>query len=239
MSNSVALLKVCNLSVTYKSAAREVLAVDNISFSLQSGIMGLVGPSGCGKSSTSKALLGLLPDNAAVQGEIYLQDKCIDIKCERFMQQLRGRQIGFVPQNAKAALNPVRNIGSQIAESFILLNGETHASAWHKAQELLVRVRIPAAPGVLRAYAHELSGGMCQRVLLAIALSLNPMLLIADEPTSSVDAHLRLELLEEIKEQQQQTGMGVLLISHDLQLVEQYADAILQMNSGQIEQRGK
>lgn len=234
MSNNKAVLQVCALSVSYKSVAREVLAVDKLSFSLQSGILGLVGASGCGKSSTGRALLGLLPSNTKVQGEVYLQGQKLDINNDEFMQQIRGRTIGFVPQNAKAALNPVRNIGAQLAESFVLLNGETQAGAWRKAENLLERVRMPNAKGVLRAYAHELSGGMCQRVLLAMALSLDPQLLIADEPTSSLDAHLRLELLEELQEQQRQTGMGVLLISHDLQLIERYAQQVLQMRAGRI-----
>lgn len=235
MSNNLPLLEVCELSVSYQSAVRDVLAVDNISFTINAGQMtGLVGASGSGKSSTSKAILGLLPHNAQLRGQIYLQGELLATANDKFMQRIRGRKIGFVPQNAKAALNPVRNIGSQLAESFILLNGESKAAAWHKAGQLLERVRMPGAAGVLRAYAHELSGGMCQRVLLAMAISMHPVLLIADEPTSSLDAHLRLELLEEINTQKTLDGMGVLLISHDWQLVAKYADCIISMQAGKF-----
>lgn len=235
MSNNLPLLEVCELSVSYQSAVRDVLAVDNISFTINAGQMtGLVGASGSGKSSTSKAILGLLPQNAQLRGQIYLQGELLATANAQFMQGIRGRKIGFVPQNAKAALNPVRNIGSQLAESFILLKGESKEAAWHKAGHLLERVRMPGASGVLRSYAHELSGGMCQRVLLAMAISMNPVLLIADEPTSSLDAHLRLELLEEINTQKTLDGMGVLLISHDWQLVARYADCIISMQAGKF-----
>ncbi|MCX7781425.1 MAG: ABC transporter ATP-binding protein [Negativicutes bacterium] len=235
MSSSDSLLQIVNLTVYYHTLKRAVLAVDRLNLSVKHGeFLGLIGESGSGKSTVAKAVLGLLPAESRLSGSILYKNQSLEMISRTDMEKLRGAEIGFVPQQAVAALNPVRTIGSQLSEVFRLRAGAGKKDAWRMSADMLDCVRIRNVDRVLHAYPHELSGGMCQRVVLAMAIALRPSLLLADEPTTSVDACLRVELLSEISTQQKVGNMGVLFISHDLALVGRYADRLAVMYGGCI-----
>lgn len=229
------LLKISGLTVDYSNSGRAVRAVNRLSLSVRVGeFVGLIGESGSGKSTVAKAVLGILPVESRIDGSIIFDNQSIGLKSEDDMKKLRGAQIGFVPQQPVAALNPVRTIGSQLSEIFHLCVGTRKSGAWKMSAELLERVHMKDIERVMRAYPHELSGGMCQRVVLAMSIAQKPSLLLADEPTTSVDAYLRLELLNEIRTQQKERNMAVLFVSHDLNLVGRYADRLAVMYGGDI-----
>jgi len=195
----------------------------------------LVGESGCGKTTLVRGVLGLLRSNGILTGGSisFLGET---LRPHQISVRL-GRQIGFIPQNPAAALNPVRQIGKQMAEVFLLRAGLTPKAARRRCLELLERVCLGDPERVLVSYPHELSGGMAQRVVLAMSLALGPSLLVADEPTSAVDGVLRKGLLEMIRNLCRE-GMGVLFITHDLHLVARFADSIAVMKDGSIVERG-
>lgn len=239
MSSSEPLLQISNLTVHYRTRQRTVRAVAGFNLSIKHGeFLGLIGESGSGKSTVAKAVLGLLPAEGQLSGAIVYKNQSIEAVGEGEITKLRGAQIGFVPQQPVAALNPVRTIGSQLAEVFRRPIGRGKDAAWKRSADLLERVRIGDVARVLQAYPHELSGGMCQRVVLAMAIALGPALLVADEPTTAVDAYLRMELLNEISSQQKAHNMGVLFISHDIALVGRYADRLAVMYDGHIVEKG-
>jgi peptide/nickel transport system ATP-binding protein len=238
----VPLLSVNHLSVTLPTARGDVQALHGISFAIERGqIVGLIGESGCGKSITALALMGLLPAGSRVQGSVQLDGVELTTLDEKRWCALRGAQVAMVFQEPITALNPLHTIGRQIAEPLCLHQGLSAAAARAQALRLLDRVQMPQAVQRLDAYPHQLSGGQRQRVVIAIALACGPDLLIADEPTTALDASLQadvLALLQGLVREQEGGGMALLLISHDLGLMADRVQQLLVMYAGAVVERG-
>jgi peptide/nickel transport system ATP-binding protein len=202
------------------------------------GTLGLIGESGCGKSLTALALMNLLPEGAVRSGSLQFEGRELTDLPEREWCRLRGARIAMVFQEPMTALNPVHTVGAQVAEPLRLHHGLSAASAAAEALRLLERVRLPQARQRLHAWPHQLSGGQRQRVGLAIALAARPALLIADEPTTALDASLQREVLTLIAELVREDGMALLLISHDLALVAEAVQALAVMYAGRVVEHG-
>jgi peptide/nickel transport system ATP-binding protein len=236
---SAPLLSVADLCVTLQTARGPGQALRNVSFELARGeTVGLIGESGCGKSITALALMGLLPEGARVSGSIRLEGRELLGLPEREWCGLRGRRIGMVFQEPMTALNPLHTVGHQIAEPLRLHLGLPVAEARRRALQLLERVRVPQAARRLDAYPHQLSGGQRQRVVIAIALACGPDLLIADEPTTALDATVQREVLDLIRELVAERGMGLLLISHNLAVVARAVRQLMVMYGGIVAEAG-
>ena len=233
------LLQVRDLTVTLPTAHGPQAALRGVSFALERGAtLGLVGESGCGKSLTALALMGLLPDRAEVGGSIRLAGQELTALDDAAWARLRGDRIGMVFQEPMTALNPVHRIGDQIAEPLRLHRGLDRAAARAEALRLLERVRLPRARERLDAWPHELSGGQRQRVVIAIALACGPDLLLADEPTTALDATLQREVLDLLDELRRDTGMALLLISHNLDVMAAHVEQLAVMYGGRIVEHG-
>ena len=236
---NTALLEVRDLSVTFDTELGRFAAVDGISFDVPSGTtVALVGESGCGKSVTAHALMRLLPGNTAVDGQLKLDGQAILELPERAMRKLRGDAIAIVFQDPMSALNPSYSIGSQLVEAFRIHRGGSRSAARKRAVELLTSVGFPEPEQRFDHYPHELSGGMRQRVLIAMALSCEPKLLIADEPTTALDMVAAAQVTTLLGELQRQSEMSLLLISHDVAMVGQIADRVVVMYAGQVVEQG-
>jgi oligopeptide/dipeptide ABC transporter ATP-binding protein len=235
------LLKVRDLRVGFQTEQGLLTAVDDVAFTLESGkMMGLVGESGCGKSVTARTLMRLLeqPSGRVLKGEVLLEGRDVLTLPLEAMRRIRGKEIAMIFQEPMTALNPVHRIGRQIVEN-ILLHQEIGANAALKrAVELMERVGIPAPDERINDYPHQLSGGMRQRVMIAMALSCNPKILIADEPTTALDVTVQAQILDLIKRLQKDTGMAVILITHDLGVVAETCDDVAVMYAGRIVERG-
>jgi oligopeptide/dipeptide ABC transporter ATP-binding protein len=232
----MALLEVDDLRTYFKSRRGDVHAVDGVSFSVERGrTLGIVGESGCGKSVTALSVIGLLTPNARiVSGTINFDGRELNRLSERELEDVRGRQIAMIFQDPMTSLNPTLTIGTQLTETMKRHLEYTSSQAQRRAVELLEEVRIPNARQRLDDYPHRYSGGMRQRVMIAIALSCNPKLLIADEPTTALDVTVQagiLDLLEELREQHE---MAMIIITHDMGVVAEAADDIAVMYAGQI-----
>ncbi len=233
------MLNVSNLKVTFQLEHTTVEALKGVSYQLQQGkTLGIVGESGSGKSVSALALLGLLPPTATVSGDITFLDQSLLQLQPKQWQQIRGSQIGLIFQNPLAALNPVFSIANQMIETICLHQGVTKQVARNQAIELLDRVKIPQAASRIDDYPHQFSIGMCQRIMIAMTLSMKPTLLIADEPTASLDVTTQKEILELIDELKQDYQMTVILISHDLAVVSQRCDDVIVMYLGDIMEQG-
>jgi len=233
------LLQVRDLTVTLPTAHGPQAALRGVSFALERGAtLGLVGESGCGKSLTALALMGLLPDRAEVGGSIRLAGQELTALDDAAWARLRGDRIGMVFQEPMTALNPVHRIGDQIAEPLRLHRGLDRAAARAEALRLLERVRLPRARERLDAWPHELSGGQRQRVVIAIALACGPDLLLADEPTTALDATLQREVLDLLDELRRDTGMALLLISHNLDVMAAHVERLAVMYGGRVVEHG-
>lgn len=234
------LLVVNGLSTSFTSEGRKFLAVDNISFSIGKGeTVGLVGESGCGKSITSLSLLKMIdPPGELLQGEIWLDQQNLMDLSEVEMRKIRGNEISMIFQEPMHSLNPVFSIGDQIAEVFQLHGGLNRAEARIKAIEMLKLVNIPSPEKRIHDYPHQLSGGMRQRVMIAMALACKPKLLIADEPTTALDVTIQAQILTLIGELQKEVGMAILFISHDLGVIAEICDYVLIMYAGKIVESG-
>ena len=230
-------LKVEDLQTYFFTRAGIVKAVDGISFELQKGeTLGIVGESGSGKSMTAWSILGLVPKPAGriVGGRILYQGENLLEKSESEMQRIRGSGICMVMQDPLTSLNPVFNIGNQILECLRMNKDRSPISLRDQAVNLLSRVRIPAPEARIAAFPHQMSGGMRQRVVGAIAISRAPNLLIADEPTTSLDATIQLQYLGMLKEIQAQTGAAIIFITHDFGIVARMCDRVAVMYAGKI-----
>ena len=229
------LLEVAGLKVHYPGAQAPVRAVDGISFSLQQGeTYALVGESGCGKSATGLALLRLVEPGRIVAGRIVFEGQDLLTLPEDKMRRLRGARIGMVFQEAAAALNPVMRIGTQVGEALRIHRGMSRKQAHAEAVALLRLVALADPERQARAYPHELSGGMKQRVMLAIALSCSPALLIADEPTTALDVTIQAQILALLRELREKLSLTILLITHDLGVVAENADRVGVMYAGRL-----
>jgi peptide/nickel transport system ATP-binding protein len=233
------LLAVRDLDVRIDTARDPARVLRGVSFVLERGAtLGLIGESGCGKSMTALALMGLLPDAASMSGSVQLEGHDLIGLRDAAMQRVRGLRIGMVFQEPMTALNPVHRIGHQIAEPLRLHRGLDAAAARAQALHLLEQVRMPQAAQRLDAYPHQLSGGQRQRVVIAIALACKPDILIADEPTTALDASLQRDVLDLIVERVREQGMALLLISHDLGVMAHTVQRVAVMYAGRIVEEG-
>ena len=233
------LLDVSNLRVTLNTPRGPADALRGIDFRLARGeTLGLIGESGCGKSMTAMALMGLLPGGALVRGSIKLNGQELVGLGDAAMCALRGNRIGMVFQEPMTALNPLHTVGAQIAEPLRLHRDMAKSAARAEALRLLERVKLPNAAQRLDAYPHQLSGGQRQRVTIAIALACGPDLLIADEPTTALDVTIQREILDLIDELVRDSGMGLLMISHDLGVMSRLVTRLLVMYGGTVVESG-
>ena len=232
---SVPLLDVVDLTVYLPSEGGDVRPVDHVTLSVSaSEILGLVGESGCGKSMTALAIMRLLPALSHASGAVRLEGRDLLPLREHELQRVRGRVISMVFQEPMTSLDPVFTIGHQVTEAIRAHRRIDQGAAQAVAVEMLERVGFVSAGQRMRDYPHELSGGMRQRVMIAMALIHQPKLLIADEPTTAVDVTIQAEILDLIRDLQQRLQMGVLLISHDLAVVAQVAQRVAVMYAGEI-----
>ncbi len=232
---SETLLDIENLTVTFPTRSGEFQAVRGISFTLGRERLGIVGESGSGKSMTGRAILRLIrPPGRITADRMALQGRDLLAMREKEMQGVRGQRISMVMQDPKFSLNPVMRIGDQIMEIYRFHTGAGRKQARAKAIEMLEAVAIRDPERVMRAYAHEVSGGMGQRIMIAMMLVTEPEILIADEPTSALDVSVQGSVLEIIDKLVKERGMGLIFISHDLNLVASFCDRVLIMYAGRI-----
>jgi oligopeptide/dipeptide ABC transporter ATP-binding protein len=230
-------LEVRNLQVDFRTEAGRVQAVDSVSFSLQRGeVLSIVGESGSGKSVTAMTLMGLTrSSNAEISGSAVLSDGTELIGAsDQQLRRIRGSRISMIFQDPMSALTPVYRVGDQIVEQIRAHEKVTKKAAHDRAINLLQRVGIPRAEQRSRAYPHQFSGGMRQRVMIAMALSCSPEILIADEPTTALDVTIQAQILGEIEDLRKETGVAVLLITHDLGVVAEVATRVVVMYAGQV-----
>jgi len=232
------LLQIKNMSISFgKKESREV--VSDVSFELFSNeILGIVGESGSGKSVTTMAVMGLLPRIAKVEGEILFEGKPISSLSEKEWKGIRGKEIAMIFQEPMSALNPSIRCGEQVSEMIRLHQKCSKAKAKEQVLSLFEKVKLPDPTGLYRRYPHQISGGQMQRVMIAMAISCKPKLLIADEPTTALDVTVQKEIIELLKELQKETGMGLIFISHDLSLVSEIAQKVVVMFRGKMEETG-
>jgi len=234
------LLEVRNLTTAFDAAAGPVVAVDDVSFSVRRGeTLGLVGESGSGKSVAALSILRLVqPPGRVRRGAILFKGRDLLALSEREMQQIRGAEIALVPQEPMTALNPVFTIGDQIEEALLVHGRATRAEARALAVELLAAVRMPEPAQRRRDYAHQLSGGLRQRALIAMALACRPSLVIADEPTTALDVTIQAQIIDLLLEMQRAYDLSLLLITHDLGVVAEAADRVAVMYAGRLVEIG-
>lgn len=230
----MSLLSVQNLSVSFPTPHGRVNVVDDVSFTLGQERLGIVGESGSGKSMTGRAILRLIRRPGRVTGSVTFEGQDLTTLTERQMRAMRGAKISMIMQDPRYSLNPVMTVGTQIEEALRTHERLSRAELKSRTRAMLEAVRINDPDRVARMYAHELSGGMGQRVMIAMMLIPRPRLLIADEPTSALDVSVQGDVLKLIDDLVRDNGMGLILISHDLPLVARYCDRILVMNSGRI-----
>lgn len=230
------LLEVQGLTTTFKGDYGKTISVDHIHFHVDEGeVVCIVGESGCGKSVTSLSIMGLLGRGGAVtDGSVLFDSKNLLSMTEKELDKIRGNEITMIFQDPLTSLNPVFTVGSQITESIRTHMHLSREDAAKRAEALLTRVGMPDAHGTMKKYPHTLSGGMRQRVMIAMALSCNPRLLIADEPTTALDVTIQAQIMKLLGELQKETGMSMILITHDIGLVANTADRVLVMYAGQI-----
>ncbi|PLR91591.1 ABC transporter ATP-binding protein [Bacillus sp. T33-2] len=231
------ILEVRDLAVSFKSKHESLPAVDGVSFQIQpSETVCIVGESGSGKSVTSLAIMGLLsqPTGKVNRGEILLKGENLLNKSKKEIRQVRGNEIAMIFQEPMTSLNPVFTVGDQIAESLRYHRGLKKKDAMDKSVDLLRMVGIPSPEQRVHEYPHQLSGGMRQRIMIAMALACDPKLLIADEPTTALDVTIQAQVLELMKGLKEKLGMSILLITHDLGVVADMADRVVVMYAGKV-----
>ncbi|MBN2212497.1 MAG: ABC transporter ATP-binding protein [Sedimentisphaerales bacterium] len=237
MSENGVLLSIQDLQVTFFTEAGEVRAVQNVSYDIPQGkTLAVVGESGCGKSVTALAMLRLIPKppGKIVGGEILFRGKNLLHLSEREMRHIRGNEIAMIFQEPMTSLNPVYTVGEQIVEAIELHQNLHGKAAWDLAINVLRQVGIAEPAQRVKEYPHQMSGGMRQRVMIAMALSCDPSLLIADEPTTALDVTIQAQILELLKDLQHRKNMSVLLITHDLGVVAENADDVVVMYASKI-----
>ncbi|AUA36179.1 TPA: ABC transporter ATP-binding protein [Clostridioides difficile] len=234
------LLEVNNLSVSFKVEEGEVQAVRNVSFNLKKGeTLAIVGESGCGKSVLCKSLMRILPYNGYIKnGEVLLKSSDLVKKSEKEMEDIRGKNISMIFQDPMTSLNPTISIGKQIAEAVIIHQGISKSEAKKRAIELIELVGIDNPEKRFKQFPHHFSGGMRQRIVIAIALACNPDVLIADEPTTALDVTIQAQIIDLIKDLQHKIGLSIIFITHDLGVVATIADRIAVMYAGKIVEIG-
>lgn len=234
------LLSVNDISIQFKNKKGDLTAVDHVSFEVEAGeILGIVGESGCGKSVTSLAIMRLLAENAKIAGgSIIMNGKNLVDLSEKEMCEVRGNEISMIFQDPMTALNPTMTIGKQLIEPFVIHQGMSRAEAWTKATEMLSKVGISSPEKRMNEYPHQMSGGMLQRMVIAMALACRPKLLIADEPTTALDVTIQAQILDLIRELRDELNTAVILITHDMGVVAETADRILVLYAGRTVESG-
>ena len=230
------ILRVNDLVTTFRYGKKDIPVVNGVSFEVHEGeILGIVGESGCGKSVTSLSIMRLInPPGKIAQGEILLGDTDLTKVPANKLHRLRGKDIAMIFQEPMTSLNPLQTIGRQIAEAVLLHSDVTKQQAWEKAVEMLGMVGIASPEKRAKAYPHMLSGGMRQRVMIAMAMICWPKLLIADEPTTALDPTIQAQIIELIKDLQQKRGMSVLFISHDLGVIAETCHRVVVLYAGSV-----
>ena len=233
MSN---ILEVKNLNIGFNLSDGFLQAVYDVSFSLKKGeILAIVGESGCGKTLSTMSVLQLLPETASIKsGEIFYKGENLLKFSQKQMQQIRGKKIALIPQDPMSSLNPLYTIGNQLLEIIELHQGLKGKEAWDVAVKALERVKIPDAEQKMKSYPHEFSGGMKQRVIIAMALACNAEIIIADEPTTALDVTVQAQIMEILREIKKQDDISIILITHDLGVVAQNADRVVVMYAGHV-----
>jgi len=233
------ILRVEDLTVRFRRRGGEVAAVNGVSFALARGeTLTILGESGSGKSVSLKALMGLLPDYAEIEGRVWHDGKEILELPPAELAKLRGGAISMIFQEPMAALDPVYTIGAQIAETIVQHEGIGHRAAMQRALELLEHVKIPSAARRLKNYPHELSGGMRQRAMIALALACSPSVLLADEPTTALDVTVQIQILLLLRQLQQEFGMAIVFVTHDVGAAAEISDRIAVMYAGRFVETG-
>ncbi|QUL98112.1 MAG: ABC transporter ATP-binding protein [Candidatus Fermentithermobacillus carboniphilus] len=240
-SSRSTLLSIEDLQVSFHTYAGEVHAVRGVSYSVErGGSLAVVGESGCGKTVTAQAVMRLtpIPPGEIKGGKIFFNGKDILSLSEREMQSVRGKEIGMIFQDPMTGLNPTMTVGNQIVEALIKHQRLSRRAAWEKAVEMLNMVEIPNPAVRATQYPHQFSGGMRQRAMIAMALACEPLLLIADEPTTSLDVTIQAQILDLLKELQEKLGMTIILITHNLGVVARLAKDIVVMYAGKVVEKG-
>ena len=234
--NGAALLSVENLRTHFHTDDGVVKAVDGVSYSIEKGkVLGVVGESGCGKSVTALSIMRLIaPPGRIASGRIMFEGRDLLALPENEMRTIRGNNISMIFQEPMTSLNPVFTVGNQIGEAIMLHQKKSRREAREQSIDMLKRVKVPAPEQRVDEYPHQLSGGMRQRVMIAMALACNPKLLIADEPTTALDVTIQAQILDLLRELQQEFHMSILIITHDLGVVAEFADHVAVMYASKI-----
>jgi oligopeptide/dipeptide ABC transporter ATP-binding protein len=231
----VSLLKVRDLDISFRSAKNPVKVVSHLNFEIEEArVFGLVGESGCGKSLTALSIMGILPPNAFAEGEIVFKGNNLLTLDNASMRGLRGKELSMIFQEPMTSLNPVLTIGYQVAEVFTTHAGLSKKAAMANAIELLRSVKIPSPEVRINEYPHQMSGGMRQRVMIAMAIACNPSLLIADEPTTALDVTIQAQILDLLRTLRQERNMALFLITHDIGVIAENADSAAVMYAGRM-----
>ncbi len=240
MSDRAALLEVRGLTTVFDTDDGEVRAVDGVDFTLERGrTLGIVGESGCGKSVTALSIMGLVPrpPGRIVAGEVRFEGEDLLKLAPARLRELRGARLSMIFQEPMTSLNPAFTVGDQVAEALVRHGSTGKKEAEVQAIEMLRRVRIPSPERRARDYPHRLSGGMRQRVMIAMALACNPRLLIADEPTTALDVTIQAQILELMRALRSELGTAIILITHDLGVIAELADDVIVMYAGEVVER--
>lgn len=240
MTAPAPLLSVDGLTVRFRTREGLVHAVSDVSFDLPEGqVLGILGESGSGKSVTLRAMMRLLPAaRTEIEGSVRLDGEELTTSSAAELERIRGAQIGMIFQEPMIALDPVFTVGEQIAETVMRHEGKSRADAMKRARELLELVQIPSAERRLKAYPHEMSGGMRQRAMIALALSCRPRLLLADEPTTALDVTVQIQIILLLRELQRELGMAVIFVTHDVGVAAEISDRIAVMYGGRFIETG-
>ncbi len=234
------LLSVRDLSVRFAQPQGAIVAVDRVSFDLAPGeVLGIVGESGSGKSQILFSLMGLLAGNGRADGQALFQGRDLLAMPPEALDKVRGAQMSMIFQDPMTSLNPYMRVGDQLAEGLIVHKGLSKADAMRQAVAMLDRVRIPDAARRAQAYPHEFSGGMRQRVMIAMALLVHPAVLLADEPTTALDVTIQAQVLDLMADMARESGAAVILVTHDLGVVARMADRVIVLYGGRIMEEGR
>jgi oligopeptide/dipeptide ABC transporter ATP-binding protein len=231
----VSLLSVRDLAISFRSKHESIKVVSGLSFEVkEAAVFGLVGESGCGKSLTALSIMGILPPNAFAEGQIFFKEKDLLELDDETMRKLRGKEVSMIFQEPMTSLNPVLTIGYQVAEVLTTHLRVSKKDAMERTIDLLKAVKIPSPEMRIKEYPHQMSGGMRQRVMIAMAIACNPSLLIADEPTTALDVTIQSQILDLLKDLRIQRKMAMLLITHDIGVISENADIAAIMYAGRI-----
>jgi peptide/nickel transport system ATP-binding protein len=229
------LLQVQNLQLSLKRSGKYISILDDVSFQLQKGeTLGIVGESGCGKSMTALSIMRLLPDKAKLTGEVTVGQEVISQLSKKKLEKIRGNQISMIFQDPLTSLNPLHTVGKQIEEALILHTNLSKKERKERVVELLKEVGLPRAEEMVHEYPHQLSGGMRQRIMIAIAMACRPQLLICDEPTTALDVTVQAQILELMNKLKQENDMGIIMITHDLGVVAEVCNRLMVMYAGKV-----